>query len=404
MQTVNCEKCHAKNTVDGGFCRQCGAALPEDERQMVKEEADRLLNDGRILFNDGRTHEAVMIAESVLEVDPSHADALALLGDIYEKDGQIAEALETYERVCELRPDSAIDRIRLAHLRKIVAAQELTVDAGSERRRSLLLVAAAGVLLLSVGAAFFFASSGPSSPDKNLVAHNRTPDVEGFPELSPTLVPNVPNEEIRPGASATPTQPVPTTSSSESGLPNPIRRPSLTGGYVRNADNGSVSPFTPTPNLPDWTTQVRVTPSESEAVREGSTAEPVRETEQTPEEPKEDPGIIEIKKAPNSGGSSGSGVQSVDDLIRKARNLYIQEDYSGAARLYEQAVSMGAHTGATYQRLAQCYERMGRRSDAISTYRKAVATYDAQINRGGGSTSVRAAKESCEKAIASLGG
>lgn len=406
MHTVNCENCHAKNTVDGGFCRQCGAPLPEDQRQQVKEEANRLLADGRLLLNDGRSHEAVMVAESVLEVDPSNADALSLLGDIYEKDGQIAEALETYERVCEIRPDSAIDRIRLAHLRKLMAAQELAIDVPGERRRGLMLVAAAGILLLSVGAAFFFASSTPSQPDPNLVASADAPDVEGFSGLTPTLVPNVPNGKenraVPDGTGGADAQPQPTT---RANIPDPLQPPRSHIGFARSSVGGSVGPYNPQPNLPDWSSQVSITPSGQEpSTGSSTTAEPVDDPDAT-EEPKEDPGIIEIKKTPGSGDSSaGSGAQSVDDLIRKARNLYIQEDYSGAARLYEQAIGMGAQTGATYQRLAQCYQRLGRRGDAISAYKKAVSTYEAQISRGGGSASVKAAKESCEKAIDALGG
>jgi len=368
----------------------------------MREEAAKLLIDGRQLLNDGRTHEAVMVAESVLEVNPIDADALALLGDIYERDGQLSEALETYEKVCELRPDSAIDRIRAAHLRKLVAAEEFAVDVPAERKRSLLLVAAAGVLLTSVGAAFFFASSGQPTIDKNLVAKNDS-TIAGFSGLSPTLVPNVPPKDIKAevDSSTSGTSGIVGIGNSRPGYESNRTPPTMGGGQE------NTGPYQPDLG-PDWpglnTNGPRVVPQNPKP------EEPTAKPADPPKDPvaEEDPGIIEMKVNPGSSNNSSGGTAvddlSAEQLIQKARNLYVQENYSGAASAYEQAIRAGANTGATYQRLAQCYEKLSRRSDAIQAYRRAVSAFESQISRGNSSSSVRAAKESCEKAIAALGG
>ncbi|QYK53550.1 MAG: tetratricopeptide repeat protein [Fimbriimonadaceae bacterium] len=373
----------------------------------MREEAAKLLIDGRQLLNDGRTHEAVMVAESVLEVNPTDADALALLGDIYERDGQLSEALETYEKVCELRPDSAIDRIRAAHLRKLVAAEEFAVDVPSERKRSLLLVAAAGVLLTSVGAAFFFASTGQPTVDKNLVAKN-DPTVAGFAGLSPTLVPNVPPKDMKAEVDNSTSG----TSSVVGVNNNPGYDPKrTTTGPGRDGNPEDYRPYQPT--LGDWpvnlTQQNPSLSTNNPNNNQPSTAKPADEPPKDPVAKEEDdPGIIEMKVNPGSSSNSSGGTAvdnlSAEQLIQKARNLYVQENYAGAAAAYEQAIKAGANTGATYQRLAQCYEKLGKRSNAIQAYRQAISAFDNQIARGNASSSVRAAKESCEKAIAALGG
>lgn len=408
LEMLVCEECLAKNTLDGRFCRQCGTELPEDLREEMKAEAEKLLIDGRQLLNDGRTDEARLVADAVLEIDPGCANALALKGDVFEKEGLFAEALEAYQRVAEVRPDHAMDRIRIAHIEKLVAAEEIAVEEPVGNRKGVLLVAAAGVLLLSVSAVLFMVSSQPKTDTSGWVVSNE--QATGFTEIDPTLVPTVPGAVSSPEPSAQPT----TESTTAITHDSPARR----GGFVQTRpDSGFVragspselgnAPFTPPVNLEPWQNPQPNTNT--------ATARPADEVEgatlgapEQPTEKEDDPGVIEIRTKPqeqgNNPGASSGGAQTAEELIQKARNLYIQENYSGAAAAYEQAIDKGATSGATYQRLAQCYEKLGRRGDAIKNYRKAVAAFDRQISRGSDSSSIRAAKESCERAISALGG
>ncbi|MFM9872480.1 MAG: tetratricopeptide repeat protein, partial [Fimbriimonadaceae bacterium] len=163
-------------------------------------------------------------------------------------------------------------------------------------------------------------------------------------------------------------------------------------------------------NLQDWPNGKVGTVRQDDGNAQPAQTEPAKDPNEgkTAEPPKEDPGVVEIRVKPgsenNNTAATNGGAMSVEQLIQKARNLYIQENYAGAAEAYEAAIRAGAGTGATYQRLAQCYEKMGRKSDAVRSYRNAVRAFDAQISRGNGSDSVRAAKESCERAISALGG
>jgi tetratricopeptide (TPR) repeat protein len=414
IELLVCAECAAKNTIDGAFCRQCGVPLPEEMREKMRAESEKLLIDGRQLLNDGRTDEAGLIADSVLEVDPGNASALALRGDIFERDGLFAEALETYERVMEVRPDNAMDRIRVAHLSKLVAAEEIAVVAPASNRRGILLVAAAGVLLASVGAALYLAGNTTQNglPDDLLVKNEVA---TGFNNLDATMVPITPNGVDTSGTSQT-QNPITGPVDANNGQGNASYTTSNPSpGYPRTmqgapTDSG-MAPFQPSVKLNPWQnpTGVGGTRPDPGTTQTSTTEQPVPGPVDTDSEPpEEDPGVVEIRVKPGSENSntaaSNGGAMSVEQLIQKARNLYIQENYAGAAEAYEAAIRAGAGTGATYQRLAQCYEKMNRKSDAIRNYRSAVRAFDSQISRGNGSDSVRAAKESCERAISSLGG
>lgn len=411
LDLLICEGCLAKNTIDGAFCRTCGKALPEDVREEMKAEAEKLLIDGRQLLNDGRTDEARLVVNTVLDIDPKCANALALKGDIFEKEGLFGEALEAYQMVSEIRPDNAMDRIRVAHLEKLAVAEELAVEPETNNRKGILLVAAAGILLASVGAALTMAGNSQTDPTDGWVVSNEKSS--GFAQIDAPLVPNtqgtVQQVPTVPVDQASPVSPPLTGTPSPQQPRDGFTRSNSGSGFVQANPSGDIgnSPLTPRVNLQPWQNP---TPSgETPATTARPADEVPQPNNQTPtEEPEPDPGVIEIRTKPapaNSGGSAASsGAQTAEELIQQARNYSIQENYGAAAAAYEKAISMGATSGATYQRLAQCYEKLGRRSNALKAYRQAVQAFDRQISRGGDSSSVRAAKESCERAISALGG
>ncbi|MEZ5162483.1 MAG: tetratricopeptide repeat protein [Fimbriimonadaceae bacterium] len=98
-----------------------------------------------------------------------------------------------------------------------------------------------------------------------------------------------------------------------------------------------------------------------------------------------DPGVIDIKVHPGSGNTipvPDNGDEepdadlSVTALIRKARNQYVTGDYSGAAAAYLEALRRGASPSSTNQRLAQCYEKLGKKNEAIAAYKRAMASME----------------------------
>ena len=415
MRTIKCEKCNTGNTVDSKFCRHCGVELPAVAVARVVAENEQLVSDGRRLLTDGRSSEAKLVAESVLESDPLSVKALSLLGDAYEKEGKLDEAVGTYEQVVELAPESSIDKIRLAHLRKLQATTELAVEVPVDRRRNLTIAVLSGVLLLSVASALVLSSAPVATKPSDALVASADSGAKGFRTYAPPMVPNVPTSN---GGNPTATTDGTNTpvAQIQPGLRNPNQ---VTPGYSRPAaDPGSsVPPWNPFPNG-----QPTITPSNGG----GSSTQPNKNQDPDPNgtfDPNknggnnggtvantDDPGVVEITVVDgNKNQGKVDGGASVDDksaevLIQKARNLYLQGDYAGAAGAYEQAIRAGSGGGATYQRLAQCYEKIGRKGDAISAYRKAASSYEAQIQRGQGNSRVQTALDACKRAISALGG
>ena len=63
---VACKGCEALNSLDSVFCKRCGLGLPEESIGQAQEKLEELLKEGFAIFNEGRTDEAMMVAEAVL--------------------------------------------------------------------------------------------------------------------------------------------------------------------------------------------------------------------------------------------------------------------------------------------------------------------------------------------------
>ncbi len=94
----------------------------------------------------------------------------------------------------------------------------------------------------------------------------------------------------------------------------------------------------------------------------------------------------------------------METLLRVARQHFQTGNFSQAADAYEKALRAGAEVGSTNQRLAQCYERLGRKSEAIGAYRRAISAYESALRSGGNEARLKAAIEACQRAISVLGG
>ena len=410
MRHLSCPACQTSNTLDSKFCRSCGVELPDDARLALKAENAQLLQDGQRLLVLNRGEEARKVAESILELEPENADALALLGDAYERDGLLQDALATYERVVELRPDSPLDRIRAAQIGKTLAARQLAVEAPRERRNLVGAAAMAIVLLFSVGAALTIAGR-PASTE---TPAETTPEATGptaFRSVAPVPTgPETPaagqNLNPTPGSSGLVASNAPTTDASV--IQGPLggrATPSNDPGYAPLSPNMpmNVAPSAGQPTAP-------VTQPQPEAPAATANPQPAQGNGAPAEAAaQDDPGTIEIRVHPggrqagNNPGSEQPASGSVDSLIRQARDLYAQGKFTEAARLYETALQRGASRGSTNQRLAQCYEKLGRRADAVAAYQRAIAAYESQINSGQGSARIQAALETCRAALRALG-
>ena len=91
---------------------QSGSRKPTPSRllSMVFEAAE-------LYFFHGRAAEAIAMCESVLMIDANHAEAFALLGDIYEDQNQRETAAQMYARAVQSQPSNAMYRRKWDDLR-----------------------------------------------------------------------------------------------------------------------------------------------------------------------------------------------------------------------------------------------------------------------------------------------
>ncbi len=411
------------------------AAVPlEPKPELTPHVVMELVSQGQRVLGQGRAEEALTLAESVLEDMPNSVSALALKGDALERLGDYAGALETYEKVLELKPDSALDRIRASQLRRQLTPLATEEDYVPTHKRSLMMGAAAAMFVLAVGIPVIWAFTQPQkNADSTEVASNSGGYVaENFPNIAP--VPSAANEStgqrsaVPPSAQdAAPRQTNEGRSQSSVVSPGGYTPPSGASQLQGNENLGSIQPVNPVMEgtRPEIGIQPTNPPVDPRPTLGGGTVPTAADDPsvisggQTPK--REDPGIINIQPSATNGSGSGSRVgntgsqeasgddeaarQSSETLIRVARDAFVKGDYARAADAYEKALRQGASRGSTNQRLAQCYERLGRKADAIAAYERAISAYQATLSSGSGDSSrVQAALDTCRQALKNLRG
>ncbi|MBC8063732.1 MAG: tetratricopeptide repeat protein [Chlorobia bacterium] len=400
--------------MDSAFCKKCGATLDANDIALAGDKLAATIADGNRLFADGRTDDALMVAETAISTNPSSAAAISLKGMCLERKGLLAEALECFEQVVALQPDSTLDKLKVNDLKNMLVVEKFEVNRTPDRRVAAVGAIAATVLVVACGALFakVNASSKPTDDKSKLVAMNGpTEGVRRFDEVLPkdTQAPTVqPNNQplVDPNAGA----------NQGSGLDGRTQ-----AGTNRSRENLNIEPYNgrtiPKPNGGDEGSfgPIVINPDDvPKPTKPGPTG--TKGIDEEPEElklptnppvedpkPKNDPGIIEIevsKGSPNRGNGggaeapiSGNGRQA---LLATARSQMQSGNYSAAANTYERALRAGADSGSTNQRLGQCYTNMGRNGDAIAAYTRAASSFEKSGNSQG--------VDACRQAIKVLGG
>ena len=419
---VACGKCQVQNSLDSSFCRRCGTVLDAETLQEARSELGRTVAQGFVLFNEGKVDESALIAEMAIVEDPTLTTAISLKGMCHERRGELSEALASYEKVLEVAPDSALDRIKVSQLRAAIAAKASIVE--EERAQPDRKMA----LAVAVLAVVFFGGVGVLA--QRLIAESRTRSVVASntrtvdPVESSTFADTTPKPATAPQPATNPAN----QQTATVGNVRPIETPAnANDGSApqsgRNAtDNTGIIPIKPFGDgggaLPDPYKNPVVT--QTGPIGAGPTSTPInpnRDPDPTapdpgkgprtapPADPVEDPGEIQINvsnRAPrNSGGS-----QAVDDgsssqnLSKIASQEFQLKRYDSAAKKYEKLLRAGGDPAHVNQRLAQCYENLGKKSDAVNAYQRAAQALKDKIGSGKGNTARdKAALESCEAAI-----
>ena len=404
---IACKHCLTKNSLDSTFCKHCGTAVPEDERQLALVKHEELVQAGFDMLRENRAAEAMLVAEQAVLEFPTSPGALSLKGMCHEGRGEVAEALDCYEKVVELKPDSALDKIKVNQLRNLMVAKAAEAPASQDRKGALLVAACVAVFLGFGGFALVRALGRPQQvamqdvkptpsvvPDTRSLGFTDDPRQRGIDNqgVSPTSAPPSanPGDLTRPSPSQNPVRtPEPATGLPTARADGTLPDPNNPGGEVR-----PVNPTVPNGFNPNRTPAPRTTDDPNERViGDNPTASPTPSPSPT--------GIIEVR--PHSGNSGGggdlapaTGGNGLKAVLAAARSNYQLGKYAEAARGFERAIDMGGGTASNYQRLGDCYRALGRNSQAIGAYERAADLHEAAGNAAGA--------ESCRQHIKVLKG
>ena len=419
---VSCKQCSTQNSMDSHFCKGCGGALAAEDLSNAQQKVHDLVADGYRIFNEGRTDEARLIAETTLHDEPNSSSALSLRGMCHERAGELALALECFEKVVELNPDSPLDKIKVTHLRQAITGKSLS-EAPHRRGTAFATAAAAVVFVVAVGVAI---ATGGSSDDriasKGETAVKSAFDTAAFSKQDltpPQQQAAATNADANKPAEQQPAisnnQPAPNTNSAPPVVnrqgPNWMMSPLGSGGRggtlpsVGGSDlQGPIGHVPVRPNI----TVTPIGPQNDQkdpdpVMGSGNPIGPSNSGTKAGD----DPGIIEItvsKPKQPAGGSQVVEGNGAEALLKTANQQFLLGRHSQAAGTFEAALRAGAPTGSTNQRLGQCYANIGNKEMAATCYRRAISAYEASIARGGDTSRLQSALDSCKQALKVLGG
>lgn len=417
---VRCDNCETPNSLDSRFCKACGKELSEEARRAGQEQLEKLVAEGYHLLNEDRADEALLLAESILGNDPDCVQALSLKGSCLERKGLLVDALEAFERVVELAPDSAIDRVKVTHLRKELAQRAVTSEE-PDRRRAVVLAVSAAVLVMAVGgivAALVANDSGAQRPQQLVATRGpaSSESAEAFGRAVPTERSEGQAERAQGSGNPVGQQPQedqqaqPSVAQQGAAAQRPAPTLDVGGLLPRplpSGEIGQVPPVVPPglelrPERPAGTTDRSGEPPPS--------FEPPQKTDAQGKEPEKDPGVYEIRvytgPQRNLGGGepAGGDANQLTALIRTARQQFQIGQYAAAARTYEQALRAGGDPATIHQRIGQCYANLGQKAEASMAYTRAIQAYEQRLAQNPRDEAARHGLEACRQALKVLQG
>ena len=135
-------------------------AMPGEARAMYERAAERTAGNPAVLFelaqvylDDGEMSRGFGLLEQIVRLDPDHAEAHLILGDLYLAQGQRAQAVQHYERASALLPSDTLRgreaRFKLGKLRPALPEQQTQGWGETLRLTSGLMLGPALVALVN---------------------------------------------------------------------------------------------------------------------------------------------------------------------------------------------------------------------------------------------------------------
>ena len=407
---ISCKECASLNSLDSAFCKKCGKPLAQESAIDAREHVEKQIDHGFDLFHHGRTDEAWLIAETSLNSDPDNLRAMSLKGMILERRGLILEAIECYEVIVKKDPNAALERMKLQTLRGVLDARKSLPPQQPNRKAAIGIAACAMLLVMSLAAAITVSQrNAPSTVAKN-----------GTPQQQFSVAPFTQkdqNQSVQGDTSTNPTDEGATTKTTQgqpdaadrtaaptTGLPRPDQAIlDAQGNKPLNPLQGQISPLQQnTQALPS------TTPTETNTQTPQGDPDPSTAAAQKTDAAQEPPAVVDIKLSDDRQGTGSDQAldkNGIEALVRTARGQYQVGSYQAAASTYERALGAGADPALVNQRLGQCYEKLGRVSDAVSAYSRAISSLQAEIDGGRGDKNrLLAALDSSKQALKNLQG
>jgi tetratricopeptide (TPR) repeat protein len=422
---VSCKHCSTPNSLDSTFCKRCGTPLPEDDVAAAQEKLTALIAEGNTAFSEGRTDEAMAVAESAIMSNPSSVAALSLKALCHERRGELAEALECADQIVDLNPDSELDKIKRNQLRTKLSVSVQLATRPPDRRTALVGAVATVVLVLCIGIG---AAKIINRPDSGKAA-NVAIDPGARQNPSNQQAPQTGNTGGTQQSAQPPVQP-PTNASNEStpeqtAPPRQAPRFADGGGVLPETGNDGDTPITITGPM----TQVKppTANTQNTGVNTGRVQAPTGSTAQEKTSGGDDPpptadqkgaatqdtspGLVDIQISKGArqsfGGSTDAsgpagGASAMDKVGIQRFRL---GNYASAAASFEQALRSGGDDVTINQWLGRCYDRLGRKSDEIEAYKRCVAACQNAINKGSGNKDrLRPILDTCQQELKVLQG
>jgi tetratricopeptide (TPR) repeat protein len=357
---IFCKGCKTSNTSDSKFCKLCGAKI-EVTSEIKPEDAEKLLKDGFELVADGHAEEALFLAEAVLDANPANASAYALKAMCHEERGEVSLAIASQQEVVRLNPDSTLDRIKLAQLKRQEEPGVHDSDLEVRERNWVAIfsaVAAAVVVgVLGIALAMNNERSAAAKPDQRVAARVAPPAPEAFasPAKQPTSQPDAPPTNA-PAATEPSRNPV---------VGNPMNStPPLTlnirpeNGGLPDVRIGGSTPTTPKPSTAS-----------------GPEASVTRADPNLIEQPeRKGPGRIVIEES--RGGANPGDASVSENIYRVAQQKMANGDYRGAIRDFAASLAGSRKPGLIHQLMGRCYARIGESANAKQHFQSALQIYE----------------------------